>query len=79
MRPAKQIEIVNLGKNTILGSDIGVASTAPSRMVCLLDRVDLDPGGGLFIVPSSGVHNWGMLFPIAVVALDRRMLLLGVW
>jgi uncharacterized membrane protein (UPF0127 family) len=30
-------------------------------------------------VPSSGVHTWGMLFPIDVVALDRGMRVLGVW
>jgi len=79
MQPARQIEIVNVSKNTIVGSAIGVASTAWSRLAGLLGEVGLDPGGGLFIVPSSGVHTWGMLFPIDVVALDSRMRVLGVW
>lgn len=56
MQLARQIEIVNVSKNTIVGSDIGVASTAWSRLVGLLGKVGLDLGGGLLIVPSSGVH-----------------------
>ena len=75
----RQIEIVNISKNTIVGSSIRVASTAWSRLVGLLGKVGLNPGGGLFIVPSSGVHTWGMRFPIDVVALDGRMRVLGVW
>jgi len=79
MPAAGQIEIVNANKNTIVGSGIRVASTAWSRLVGLLGKVGLDPGGGLLIVPSSGVHTWGMLFPIDVVALDGHMRVLGVW
>jgi uncharacterized membrane protein (UPF0127 family) len=80
MMPAsKPIEIVNTSKNAIVGSDIRVATTAWSRLTGLLGEVGLNPGGGLYIVPSSGIHTWGMLFPIDVVALDRRMRVLGVW
>ncbi len=74
---SKAIGIVNTSKNAIVGSDIRVATTAWSRLVGLLGEAGLDPGGGLFIVPSSGVHTWGMRFPIDVVALDRRMRVLG--
>jgi uncharacterized protein len=79
MPTSKAIAIVNTSKNALVGSDIRVAATAWSRLVGLLGQVGLDPGGGLFITPSSGVHTWGMLFPIDVVALDRRMRVLGVW
>jgi hypothetical protein len=79
MPTSKPIGIVNTSKNALVGSDIRVAATAWSRLVGLLGQVSLDPGGGLLIVPSSGVHTWGMLFPIDVVALDRRMRVLGVW
>jgi len=76
---SKPIGIVNTSKNAIVGSGIRVAATAWSRLVGLLGEAGLDPGGGLFILPSSGVHTWGMLFPIDVVALDHRMRVLGVW
>ena len=80
MMPAsKPIEIVNASKNAIVGSEIRIATTAWSRLKGLLGEVGLNPGGGLYIVPTSGLHTWGMLFPIDVVALDRRMRVLGVW
>ena len=79
MQSARLIEIVNPSKNTVVGSSIRVATTAWSRLVGLLGEAGLDPGGGLLIVPSSGVHTWGMRFPIDVVALDGRMRVLGIW
>jgi len=47
-------------------------------MVGLLGKARLDPGKGLLIVPSSGVHTWGMRFPIDVVALNRHLRVLDV-
>ncbi len=79
MPTTKPVGIVNKSKDAVVGSEIRVATTAWSRLVGLLGEAGLDPGGGLLIVPSSGVHTWGMLFPIDVVALDRRMRVLGTW
>lgn len=79
MTRLKAVGIVNTSENAIVGSHIQVASTAWSRLVGLLGKVGLAPGGGIFIVPSSGVHTWGMQFVIDVVALDRDMRVLGVW
>ena len=73
MKPLRQIEIVNTTKDTTVGSAIEVAATFRSRLIGLLGRRRLNPGEGLLIRPSSGVHTWGMLFPIDVVALDARM------
>jgi uncharacterized membrane protein (UPF0127 family) len=36
-------------------------------------------GGGLWIMPSSGVHTMGMRFPIDVVGLDKSMRVIRVW
>jgi uncharacterized protein len=77
--PPGTIEIVNTTKGTVIGSAIRVAATTRARLVGLLGKTHLDPGEGLLIVPSSGVHTWGMRFPIDVVALDRRLRVVGVW
>lgn len=77
-QPHGTIEIVNTTKGTTVGSAIGVAATIRSRMVGLLGEARLDPGEGLLIVPSSGVHTWGMRFPIDVVALNRHLRVLDV-
>jgi uncharacterized membrane protein (UPF0127 family) len=61
----------NASLNTVIADKVGVASTRASRAVGLLTRSGLGPGEGLWIVPSRGVHTWGMRFAIDVVALDE--------
>ena len=56
----------------LLASRVVVAATRAARRRGLLGRDRLEPGEALWIVPSRGVHTGGMRFPIDVVALDRR-------
>jgi hypothetical protein len=60
----------NASVNTVLASRVAVAATRAARAVGLLSRRCLPPGEGLWIVPSRGVHTWGMRFSIDVIALD---------
>lgn len=61
----------NASLNTVLADRVGVAATHAARAVGLLSRNSLDPGEALWIVPSRGVHTWGMRFTIDVLALDE--------
>ena len=61
----------NTSLNTVIADKVGVAATRATRAVGLLNRSGLEPGEGLWIVPSRGVHTWGMRFAIDVVALDQ--------
>jgi uncharacterized membrane protein (UPF0127 family) len=79
MRKSRQVEIANVTRGTVLGSEIRIAETAMSRMIGLLAHSELRSGCGLLIQPSSGVHTFGMRFPIDVVALDRNHCVRGVW
>jgi uncharacterized protein len=67
----KTVRAVNTTRGTVLGECIRVADTGLSRIIGLLGERKLPPGDGLLIVPSQGVHTWGMLFPIDIVVLDR--------
>lgn len=49
------------------------------RLMGLLGMKQLAPETGLLIKPSSGVHTFGMRFPIDIVSLDRNNRVLGVW
>jgi len=60
----------NASLNTVLADRVGVADTRATRAVGLLSRDGLEPGEALWIVPSRGVHTWGMRFAIDVLALD---------
>lgn len=75
----KYLTVTIPGKAVIVGSRIGLADTSLSRLFGLLGKRSLDPGCGILIRPSSGVHTLGMLFPIDVVALDKGLRVLKVW
>lgn len=62
----------NLETGSVLADRVSVAATHATRAVGLLSRTGLDPGEALWIVPSRGVHTFGMQFAIDVIALDER-------
>ena len=73
-----RITIVNATKSTTVGTAIEVAATVQSRTIGLLGRRGLAPGEGLLITPCSGIHTWGMQFPLDVVALDSALRVIKV-
>jgi uncharacterized protein len=64
-------EIRNATRATELGDRVRVADSYLSRLRGLLGRKGLDEGEGLLIVPSRGVHMFGMKFPLDVLLLDE--------
>jgi uncharacterized membrane protein (UPF0127 family) len=62
----------NVDTGEIVADKVGVAATHAARAVGLLKRAALEAGEALWIVPSRGVHTWGMRFSIDVIALDER-------
>lgn len=66
----KTVRAVNATRGTVLGDCIRVADTGLTRIIGLLGERKLSPGDGLLIVPSQGVHTWGMMFPIDIAVLD---------
>lgn len=73
------MQFINMTKNSLIGADIKVANTSFTRLVGLIGRKKLEPGTGLYITPSSGVHTFGMSFPIDVVALNRKQQVVKLW
>ena len=66
----KLVRASNRTRGSILGDRIRVAESGLTQVVGLLGERGLPPGDGLLIMPSQGVHTFGMLFPIDVVVLD---------
>jgi uncharacterized membrane protein (UPF0127 family) len=69
---AETVSVVNKTRDTVLGERIRVADTSLSRLVGLLGKRSLEPGAGLLIVPSQGIHTVAMRFAIDVVFADRN-------
>jgi len=55
-----------------------MADTSLRRMVGLLGQRSLEPGCGLYIIPSQAVHTFGMAFAIDVVFIDKKDRVVGV-
>ena len=62
----------NVDTGAVVADRVGVAATHADRALGLLSRSGLDRGEALWIVPSRGIHTWGMRFAIDVIALDDR-------
>ena len=74
-----RLTIIDKTSGVVVGDQIRFANTPLARLVGLLGAAKLNPGEGLLLLPSSGVHTCGMRFPIDVVALDRRWRVRRIW
>lgn len=70
--------VINLTKNTWLATKTRRADNFITRLVGLLKRSGLGPEEALWLMPSKGIHTMGMKFPIDVVFLDRKNLVLAI-
>jgi len=67
-----KLKVTNTTRQSLLADRAILANTSAVRRTGLLKHTHLDPGDGLWIVPSEGVHTFGMKFPIDVLFLDRK-------
>ncbi len=75
----KTMNLRNITRATTVGTRITIADTSLTRLIGLVGRRRLDSGCGLLIRPSSGIHTFGMLFSIDVVALSKSLQVLKLW
>jgi len=70
--------IRNLTKQTLVADRAILANTSATRRTGLLKHDSLQDGEGLLIVPCEGVHTFGMKFPIDVVYLSKKHVVLKI-
>ena len=73
-----KLRVSNLTRNRILAESADIADTSAKRRTGLLKHSSLEPGEGLWIAPSEGVHTFGMKFAIDVVFLNKKKKILKV-
>ncbi len=66
----KRVHVRNRTRERSLGDRVRVADGYFSRLRGLLGHPEPVPGEGLLIVPSVGVHMYGMRYPLDVLLLD---------
>ncbi len=72
------VRATNATRGSMLGDRIRVANNGLTTVVGLLGEPGLPRGDGLLIVPSQGVHTWGMRFAIDVVVLDAEWKVIAI-
>jgi len=72
------VRVVNRTREIVLGDKVRTARTLLSRLVGLLGTAAIADGEGLWLVPCRGVHTLGMRYPIDVVFLDTRGVVIGI-
>ena len=70
----RPLYVYNKTRETFVATDTMVAASYLSRLVGLLGKTRhwAQLGRGLWIIPSSGVHTIGMLFPIDLIFLNKE-------
>ena len=63
--------VYNQTRESFLCLGVSLADTMFSRLKGLIGRLTLRLDEGLWLVPSSGVHTLGVLFPLDLVYLDE--------
>jgi uncharacterized protein len=64
--------VYNESRECFLSLNITRADTSFARLKGLIGRLRLKYDEGLWIVPSSGVHTIGVLFPLDLIYLDEN-------
>lgn len=67
-----KLRVTNATRGTQLADRADIADTSAKRRTGLLKHTGLAPGEGLWIVPSEGVHTFGMKFTIDVAFLNKK-------
>src|SRR5437763_15675592 len=69
---ATKLRVTNQTRGTTLADRAGIANTSTTRNRGLLKHTGLEPGEGLWIVPTQSVHSFGMKFTIDVLYLNKK-------
>lgn len=63
--------VYNQDRECFLSLGVMAADTMLSRLRGLIGRYRLGPDEGVWVIPSQGVHTFGVLFPLDLIYLDE--------
>ena len=68
----KTLYAFNISRQSFINLGVSAADTPLARLRGLLGRLKLRSDEGLWVVPSRGIHTFGLLFQIDVIYLDSK-------
>jgi uncharacterized membrane protein (UPF0127 family) len=69
---SRQYCVYNQTRECFLSLGVDAATTVFARLKGLIGKLSLKSDEGLWIVPSSGIHTMGVLFPLDLIYLDEH-------
>jgi len=69
---SRQYCVYNQTRECFLSLGVDAATTTFARLKGLIGKLSFKSDEGLWIVPSSGVHSIGVLFPLDLIYLDEH-------
>jgi uncharacterized membrane protein (UPF0127 family) len=70
--------VYNQTRECFLSFGVVPADTTFARLKGLIGRLKMRSDEGLWVVPSSGVHTWGVLFPLDLIYLNDELRVIEV-
>jgi uncharacterized protein len=70
--------VYNQTRECFLSLGVLPANTTFSRLKGLIGKIRLRVDEGLWVLPSCGIHTFGVLFPLDLIYLDERHKVVGV-
>ncbi|HTU51106.1 MAG TPA: DUF192 domain-containing protein [Acidobacteriaceae bacterium] len=70
--------VYNQTRECFLSLGVTPADTVFTRLKGLIGRLKMRTDEGLWVIPSSGVHTWGVLFPLDLIYLGEDLRVLYV-
>ncbi len=64
--------VYNQTRECFLSLGVTPANSIFMRLKGLIGKLRMNSDEGLWVVPSSGVHTWGVLFPLDLIYLDEN-------
>ncbi|MGO8720238.1 MAG: DUF192 domain-containing protein [Acidobacteriaceae bacterium] len=65
--------VYNQTRECFLSFGVVPADTTFARLKGFIGRLKMRSDEGLWVVPSSGVHTWGVMFPLDLIYLDENL------
>ena len=65
--------VYNQTRECFLSFGVVPADTTFARLKGFIGRLKMRSDEGLWVVPSSGVHTWALMFPLDLIYLDENL------
>lgn len=68
----------NVARQSFINLGVAVADTPFARLRGLIGKMQIRSDEAIWVVPSRGIHTFGLMFPIDVIYLDAKLRVIAI-